>query len=108
MSTGGEALHPIERTILKVLSASQTGSIESLSKITGLDIDQVRRGIEWLKFKNLVSVIESSTITASLSESGIMAAESGLPERRLVDAIGNDGATLGEVVTSGKVQKDEA
>ena len=108
MSTGGEALHPIERAILKVLSASQTGSIESLSKITGLDIDQVRRGIEWLKFKNLVSVIESSTITASLSESGIMAAESGLPERRLVDAIGNDAATLGEVVASGKVQKDEA
>jgi phenylalanyl-tRNA synthetase alpha chain len=108
MSTGGEALHPIERTLLRALSTAQTGSIAELARTTQLDIDQVRRGIEWLKFKNMVSVVESSTITASLSELGMTAAESGLPERRLIEALGSSPATMGEIVESGKLPRDEA
>jgi phenylalanyl-tRNA synthetase alpha chain len=63
------ALHPIERSILRAL-ANNDLRVESLAAATGLSIDQVRRGIEWLKFKNLISVNESSRSTLRLAAEG--------------------------------------
>jgi phenylalanyl-tRNA synthetase alpha chain len=108
MSSGAEALHPIERALLKALSGEAAVSVEDLSRDTGLEIDQVRRGVEWLRFKKLVSVNETSSVTASLTQSGLKSATSGLPERRLVEAIRNGMTTVGEVTASGRLQKDEA
>jgi phenylalanyl-tRNA synthetase alpha chain len=108
MSSSGDALHPIERALLKGLQGSQASSIESLSRNSGLDIDQVRRGVEWLKFKKMVSTSEKNTSILSLTDSGIRGAESGMPERKLVDAINDGIATLGEIVSAGRLQKDEA
>jgi phenylalanyl-tRNA synthetase alpha chain len=82
-------------------------SIANLSNLTGLELDQVRRGVEWLKFKKLVSVNETSSVTVSLTESGRLSAVSGLPERRLIDAISSGMTTLGEIAASRRVQKDE-
>lgn len=107
MSSSGEAIHPIERALLRALSDSDAKSIESLCKSSGLDIDQVRRGIEWLKFKKMVSVNESSAVTISLSHSGARSAESGLPERRLVNAIRDGMRTVSEIIAAGRLQKDE-
>ena len=39
---------------------------EQLSESTELSIDQVRRGIEWLRLKEFANVIESSKVTVSL------------------------------------------
>lgn len=108
MSGSGEALHPIERALLKALSVSQNSSIESLSTNTGLDIDQVRRGIEWLKFKKLVLIKETVATLISLTDSGVKTAEYGLPERTLVDAIKSGMTTVDEIVRGGRLQKDEA
>lgn len=108
MSNSSDALHPIEGSLLKALANGQASSIEVLSESTELEIDQVRRGIEWLKFKGMVSVAESSVIFVSLSAAGKRSAETGLPERRLVNAIEGGLTTLVEIIAAGKIQRDEA
>jgi phenylalanyl-tRNA synthetase alpha chain len=107
-SDGGAAtLHPIERAILKALSSRESVSVEELAKATSLEMDQVRRGIEWLKFKNLISLHESSTFSVSLAPGGEAGAQVGLPERRLVNAIKEGNATMAEILSSGRLKKDE-
>jgi len=53
------ALHPIERQILSVLASKRRLDFDSLLVETGLKADQVRRAIEWLSTKRLVSASES-------------------------------------------------
>lgn len=101
------ALHPIERSILRALANSDSRAVDSLVVSTGLSIDQVRRGIEWLKFKNLISVDESSTPKVHLASEGMAAAATGLPERRLVNAVKQGKTTIGEVLASGAIKNEE-
>ena len=61
--------------------------MQKLEDSTHLSPDQIRRGVEWLRLKNLANVHESKTITLSLGENGHEALEKGLPERRLLDLI---------------------
>src|SRR5919109_824762 len=107
MSTDAPALHPIEQAILKALSNSKPASVESLAEASGLEIDQVRRGVEWLKFKNLITLDESSTFIVSLAAGGQTAVQSGLPERRLGNAIKEGKSTMAEILASGRLKKDE-
>jgi phenylalanyl-tRNA synthetase alpha chain len=107
MSTDAPALHPIERIILKALSNSEPASVERLAEATGLEIDQVRRGVEWLKFKNLITLDESSTFIISLAAGGQTAVQSGLPERKLVNAIKEGKSTMAEILASGRLKNDE-
>lgn len=101
------ALHPIERSILKALSDKDHIQAELLTIGTGLSIDQIRRGIEWLKFKNLISINESSTTKLYLASEGAIAAKSGLPERRLVNAVKEGKNTIEQVLASGAVKNEE-
>ncbi|AIF83483.1 phenylalanyl-tRNA synthetase, alpha subunit [Candidatus Nitrososphaera evergladensis SR1] len=107
MSSDAAALHPIERAILKALSGKEELSIEKLAEAASLSIDQARRGVEWLKFKNLASVNELSTFTVALDAAGTAAAQSGLPERRLVRAVKEGKTTMADVLTSGALKGDE-
>jgi phenylalanyl-tRNA synthetase alpha chain len=100
------ALHPIERSILRAL-ANNDSRAESLAAATGLSIDQVRRGIEWLKFKNLISISESSRSTVRLGPGGTAAATAGLPERRLANAVREGKSTIGEVLAGGAIKNEE-
>ncbi|HVX02118.1 MAG TPA: phenylalanine--tRNA ligase subunit alpha, partial [Nitrososphaera sp.] len=102
------ALHPIERSLLKALSAmTPQVSIEKLAEAASLSIDQARRGVEWLKFKGLVSVSEHADFTVSLDAGGAETVQSGLPERRLVRAIKEGKTTMAEVLASGALKGDE-
>ena len=80
-------LHDIEKKILNVLG--QTSLVPSneadIASKTSLSIDQVRRGIEWLRYKKLVSVTDVLFRTFSLGNNGHIAHKNGLPERRLLD-----------------------
>ncbi len=105
--SGSAPLHPIERDILKSLAEAGSMPIEKLVSITHLDIDQVRRGVEWLKFKSMISVEESSSFIVSLTQRGQDAAESGLPERKLVGAMKGGTDTVERVLQSGVLNKDE-
>jgi len=108
MSGSAPTLHPIERSILKALANNNNNSsVEHLATATGLSIDQMRRGIEWLKFKNLVSIRESFRSTVRLASEGKAAAINGLPERRLVGAIKEGKSTIDEVLASGSIRKEE-
>jgi len=80
-----QVLHPIEHKILKSLLEKQNLTPEELCEKTQLSIDQVRRGIEWLKFKDLVQVNELEKNFAALGKRGNEAFEKGLPERQLVN-----------------------
>ncbi|RNJ72718.1 MAG: phenylalanine--tRNA ligase subunit alpha [Thaumarchaeota archaeon S13] len=82
------ALHDIERRILAELaSAGAALDEEAISRSTGLGIDQVRRGTEWLRHKGLATVEESLARTVELGEAGAAAARDGLPERRLAEML---------------------
>ena len=80
-----QVLHPIEQKILKTLYEKKNLTPEELSDITKLSLDQTRRGIEWLKFKNLANVIESEKTIVTLGKRGTEAFEKGFPERQLVN-----------------------
>jgi phenylalanyl-tRNA synthetase alpha chain len=101
------AFHPIEQLILRSLSDNDHVRVDSLVASTGLSIDQIRRGVEWLKFKNLISIKESSTQRVFLASGGTIAAKNGLPERRLVNSLKEDKVTIAEVIAGGAITNEE-
>jgi phenylalanyl-tRNA synthetase alpha chain len=100
MQENQSQLHPIERSLLKTLVSSQPMSIESLSHVTGLNIDQVRRGIEWLKYKNLISIRDKSTVKISIGKNGLKAIQNQFPERRLVESVKQGFNTMKKLSTA--------
>ncbi len=84
-----QVFHEIEKKIIASLKDNPNQSIEKLEESTHLSSDQVRRGIEWLRLKDLANVLESKTVTLSLGKNGLEAFEKGLPERRLLDLLKN-------------------
>ena len=62
---------------------------ESLEKSTQLSPDQIRRGIEWLRLKELAIVNETKSSVISLGKNGIESFQKGLPERRLLNLLKN-------------------
>jgi len=94
-------LHPIEKKTLIALSTVGQADISELSNISGLSIDQLRRGIEWLRSKQLISVQESDVQLFSLGEEGKLALKRGLPERRLVEIVKKSGGSE-EITTASK------
>jgi phenylalanyl-tRNA synthetase alpha chain len=103
----GQAFHPIEQSILRSLSDSDHVRFDSLVASTGLSIDQIRRGVEWLKFKHLVSIKESSIQRVFLASGGVTAAKNGLPERRLINSLKEDKVTIAEVIAGGAITNEE-
>jgi phenylalanyl-tRNA synthetase alpha chain len=107
MQDNKSQLHSIEKSLLKTLANNQSTTIEILSQTTGLNIDQVRRGIEWLKYKDLVLVIDKSTVKISLEKNGLDAIRSGFPERRLVDLVKQGSNTMRKLQNAGVLRDNE-
>ena len=82
-----QVFHEIEKKIISVLKIEPKLSPEKLEKLTQLSPDQIRRGIEWLKHKELAIVNESRNVNFSLAKNGLESFQKGLPERRLLDLI---------------------
>ncbi len=80
-------LHDIEKKIIREMQDSAASTPEKLGQRTGLSADQVRRGVEWLRLKGLVTVDETVEVAVSLGKNGLDALENGLPERRLLDLV---------------------
>jgi len=89
-----QVFHDIEKKIIHSLQPDQILTISEIKKKTGLQSDQVRRGIEWLKLKNLANVKELTEIHHHFGEKGNEAIENGLPERRLVNEIEKGNTTF--------------
>ncbi|MFZ8908747.1 MAG: phenylalanine--tRNA ligase subunit alpha [Nitrosopumilaceae archaeon] len=82
-----QVFHEIEKKIIGVLKSQSNLTPEKLGELTKLSPDQVRRGIEWLRLKELAIVNETQNINFSLGKNGLEAFKSGLPERKLVDLV---------------------
>ena len=82
-----QVFHNIEKKIITSLRDVPKQSPEMLEKSTHLSPDQIRRGIEWLRLKDLAIVTELKTSMVSLGKNGIESFEKGLPERRLLDLL---------------------
>jgi phenylalanyl-tRNA synthetase alpha chain len=82
-----QVLHDIEKKIISALQKESNLTPEKLEEITQLSADQIRRGIEWLRLKNLADVKESKNTTFSLGKNGLESFEKGLPEKRLLDLV---------------------
>ena len=63
-------------------------------------MDQIRRGVEWLRQKNLADVTEISHFTYALGKNGLDAKKNGLPERRLVTLVQDGPKTFDEIRSS--------
>ncbi len=77
-------LHTLERRLLKTLSSKKEGTLEEVTKEAGLNLDQARRAVEWLKSKNMLAADIELIHTILLDTEGRRAVKEGLPERRLV------------------------
>ena len=94
-----QVLHPIEKQIIKSLKESKSSTPEKLVESTKLSIDQVRRGMEWLKLKGLADIQEIEKTFLRLSKNGLDAKNNGLPERKLVNEIQEGPKSFEEIRT---------
>ncbi|MEW6042839.1 MAG: phenylalanine--tRNA ligase subunit alpha [Thermoproteota archaeon] len=92
-----QVLHPIEKSIIKLLKSTQNLTEEQIAEKTNLSIDQTRRGIEWLKLKSLAVVTESEKSFVRLGKNGLAAKQEGFPERKLVNLIANQPMSFSEL-----------
>ena len=92
-----QVFHDIEKKILKTLQKVPNQTPEQLSKNTELSIDQIRRGIEWLRLKDFALVTESENITFSLGPNGLDSLKNGLPERKLINMLKNEPKTFEQI-----------
>lgn len=100
------SLHPLEKRFLKALLGHDELMLEEAAKVAGLDMDQARRVIEWLRVKGIIRVREFKRKYYLLGKEGERALENGLPEKRLATAI-KDRARADEIRRSLKMDEKE-
>ncbi len=101
-----EDLHPIEKKIISSFHSFSEISITDLEKLSDLTLDQIRRGLEWLKYKNIIKANKKSSLI-SLDEMGRNAIEQGLAERRLVNAVRDGNISLRTILEKGILSQRE-
>jgi phenylalanyl-tRNA synthetase alpha chain len=101
-----DELHPIEKKIISSINPFSEISTTDLIELTTLTLDQIRRGLEWLKYKNIIESNKTSSLI-SLDELGRKAIEHGLPERRLVKAVGDGNITMRTILENGLLTQGE-
>ena len=92
-----QVFHEIEKKIIKQLNENPKLTPEKIGSSTGLTPDQVRRGIEWLKLKNLANVEESKQVFLRLGKNGLEANSKGLPERQLANLLKEKPRSINEL-----------
>ncbi len=80
------ALHSIEIALIRALQ-NKPATHRELADAANLEIDQVRRGAEWLRHKGLAAIQQAEKQTVRLGKNGVRAAKTGLPERRLLEMV---------------------
>ncbi len=93
-------LHDIEKQIVKLLKSTPNLTEEQLAQKTKLSMDQIRRGVEWLRQKDLANVTDTTNLSYSLGKNGLDALKNGLPERRLVNLVKDGPKTFDEIRSS--------
>lgn len=92
-----QVFHDIEKKIIRNLQEKPKQTPSELEIITNLSSDQIRRGIEWLRLKDIITVNETKESTIQLGKNGLESFEHGLPERRLINSLRNGSKKLKEL-----------
>ena len=92
-----QVFHDIEKKIILSLKDNPKQTPESLEDSTKLSPDQIRRGIEWLKLKDLAIVNESKSSIFSLGKNGLESFQNGLPERQLINLLQDNPKNLSDL-----------
>lgn len=95
-------LHENERRILSVLKNKGELTIDQLVGETGLSRDAIERACDWSETKGILSVNQKKRKTFSLTEEGFQYAREGLPEKRLLQLVGDEGVEIAQL--KGKFQ----
>lgn len=82
-----QVFHKIEKQIIEFLQKNPTSSLSAIRKGTGLSEDQTRRGIEWLRHKELVQVNAQLDRFVRLGKNGLESLQIGLPETELMQYV---------------------
>lgn len=103
------SLHPIEKKLLTVLRLVDADWISEsdLVKRSELTADQLRRGIEWLRYKGLVQVLESTEVKVYLHSDFSDKEHVVLPERKLVNIVNKGVNKLSEIINSEEFRGNE-
>jgi phenylalanyl-tRNA synthetase alpha chain len=103
------SLHPIERKILSILYDSKDNWVadDELIKKSELYIDQIRRGIEWLRFKNLITIEDTTEFKFSLKSNLLKNNSFLLPERKLVNCVKKGLNIVVDIVKSDEFSSNE-
>ncbi len=96
------SLHPIEKKILTVLRLVESDWVteSDIVKSSELTVDQVRRGVEWLRYKDLVQIIEDTDFKIYLHPDMSDKEHLVLPERKLVNIVNKGVNKLSEIISS--------
>jgi len=100
-----EGLHPLERKVLPVL-ASVLGFNEIISK-TGLKDVEVMRALQWLDNKGALKIKKDVKEVIVLDKNGEEYVKSGLPEKRVLQALSKGNLDMDEIISRAKIQKEE-
>jgi len=95
------------RTLLALKKLGGKATLNEISKISGLADTAIMRAALSLKTKNLVKIHERRITKFALNEEGKKYAESGLPERRLIEALIRMGgeAAIEDVLKEAAIEK---
>lgn len=96
------SLHPIEKKLLTVMRLVEADWVteSEIVRRSELTSDQVRRGVEWLRYKDLVLITEDTDSKIDLHPDMSAMEHLVLPERKLVDIVSKGINKLSEIIKS--------
>jgi len=101
-----ETLHPLERKVFPILD--KYSSFEEIVKHSKLEEIEVLRALQWLQNKKLIILKTEVKEMLSLGRNGEEYKKNKLPERRMLEALEHGSRSMEELISSGKVRKEEA
>lgn len=99
-----ETLHPLERAVLPVLKNDI--DLNEIVKLTNLKEVEAMRALQWLENKDVLKIKQELKEIISLDKNGDLYLKIGLPERRFLEALGEE-ATIEEIKQKSSLREDE-
>lgn len=93
-------LHENERKIISLLKDRGELTVDQLVDETGLSRDAIERACDWSETKGIISVSQKKRREFRLTEEGRQYAREGLPEKRLLQIVGDDGIEIAQLKES--------
>ncbi|PIY60740.1 phenylalanine--tRNA ligase subunit alpha [Candidatus Woesearchaeota archaeon CG_4_10_14_0_8_um_filter_47_5] len=100
-----KTLHPLEQRVLPLLAVPM--NIDMITDKAQLQEVEVRRALQWLENKKLVSLAEEPEEAVVLEKNGLLYIQEGLPERRFLNALKDKPISLAAVQKAARLEDEE-